>query len=196
MEIAINLITLGILAISIFFGYKKGLVGVAFKLCALIVSIVVTLILFQPISNLVIEKTELDEKIENIIVENGTKQQSEENETQEQNTVAGYIDQYVENTTTQIQNNIVESSARTLAINIVKGIVIIGLFIVIRIALILLNFLADTIAELPIVKQFNKLGGIIYGALRGIVIIYIILIIATFINPEIASTSILGQFLI
>ena len=45
----------------------------------------------------------------------------------------------------------------------------------------------DKIAELPILKQFNKTGGIIYGLLRGVLIIYVLLmLIGVFgqVNPN------------
>ena len=78
-------------------------------------------------------------------------------------------------------------AARELAINIVRGGVIILLYILIRIALRFVTALANLVAKLPILKQFNKAGGAIYGALRGIVLIYVcLLIIGIFgqINPE------------
>ena len=55
------------------------------------------------------------------------------------------------------------------------------LFILIRLLLILLNFLISGITSLPIIKQFNKLGGIVYGAIVGIFIIYLILAIMFFV---------------
>ena len=47
--------------------------------------------------------------------------------------------------------------------------------------------LANLIAKLPILNQFNKVGGIVYGAIRGILVIYVVLLIVSFvgqINPQ------------
>ena len=55
--------------------------------------------------------------------------------------------------------------------------VAIVLFIIVRLALILLKFIAEAIAKLPIIKQCNKAGGLVYGAIRGMFVIYIFLAI-------------------
>lgn len=78
-------------------------------------------------------------------------------------------------------------TSRNLAINIIYGAVMILLYIILRIALIFISFIADSIASLPILKQFNKAGGILYGLLRGVLIIYVVLmLIGVFgqVNPN------------
>ena len=55
------------------------------------------------------------------------------------------------------------------------------LFIVTRILLVFVRFITDAIASLPVIKQFNKLGGALYGLLKGLFIIYVILAIMFFI---------------
>jgi len=45
----------------------------------------------------------------------------------------------------------------------------------------------DFIANLPILKQFNEVGGIIYGGIRGIIIVFICILlmgVITKVNPE------------
>ena len=46
------------------------------------------------------------------------------------------------------------------------------------------------IAKLPVIKQFDKLGGVIYGILEGIIIIYLTLAIISFIAPIIGENII------
>ena len=164
MGIILDLILIAIFALSIFLGYKKGLIGVVFGLCAFLVSIVLTFILYIPITNAVINNTDFDEKIEEFIIENGT---SEENE--HDNAIDGYI--------SETTNELVESTARQIAEKVVFLAVAVVLFIVIRIALIFIKFFVEAIASLPIIKQVNQLGGIVYGVIRGILVIYIILAI-------------------
>ena len=79
MGIILDLILIAIFALSIFLGYKKGLIGVVFGLCAFLVSIVLTFILYIPITNAVINNTDFDEKIEEFIIENGTSEENEHN---------------------------------------------------------------------------------------------------------------------
>ena len=49
--------------------------------------------------------------------------------------------------------------------------------------LIFLRFITSLIAKLPVIKQFDKLGGVIYGLLEGLIIIYVILAIISFVAP-------------
>ncbi len=78
-------------------------------------------------------------------------------------------------------------TARNLSISIVQGLVILLLYIGLRLALRFVTALANFVAKLPILKQCNKLGGAIYGILRGLLIIYVALLIVNLIgeiNPE------------
>ena len=74
MAIIIDLIVIAILVLSTFLGYKKGLIGVAFKILSFLIAIVITLILYRPISNYIINNTEIALTIENSISEKLSKQ--------------------------------------------------------------------------------------------------------------------------
>ena len=175
MGIVLDLILLASLALSIFFGYKKGLIGVAFNLCAFLVAIIVTWILYNPVTNIVINNTEIDDGIKNAIIEKGVIKQDEKK--QEENKVNEFIGQYITTPITDATNNAVEETAKVISEKIVAIGVAIVLFIVVRIALILLKFVAEAIAKLPIIKQCNKAGGLVYGAIRGMFVIYTFLAI-------------------
>ena len=180
MGIALDVIILAVFTLSLIFGYKKGLIGVAYSLCAFLVALIITWILFTPISNLVIKNTEIDEGIRNAIIEKGVIKPKEEKNDKD-NSVNNYIQKYVTKQATNTANNVVEETARVVSEKVVAIGVAIGLFIVVRIVLVLLKFIAEAIAELPIIKQFNKVGGLIYGAIRGAFIIYIFLAVLFFI---------------
>lgn len=184
MGIVVDLIIIGIIVLSTFLAYQKGLVKLAIGLCAFAISIVVTVILYQPISNLVIHVTAIDETIENAIYEKANEVMQDE-----QNKAANQI---IETT----KNEMLPQTARTLAVNIVRGGVMIVLFIAIRIALRFITALADAVAKLPILTQLNKTGGIIYGLARGLLIIYIALLILGIprqINPNNTVTTSIDQ---
>lgn len=190
MGIILDIILIAIMAISIFLGYKKGLVKVAVKLCALLIAIIVTLVFYRPISNLIIEKTELDEKIESTIIENGTRKIEESDEEEKDNFLEN-MQKYVDDTVAQTQNEIVENAAKEISGRIINILVIVGLFIATRLILILLVFISDLITSLPIIKQFNELGGALYGIIRGLALIYIALAIVFLIVSMSANSSIL-----
>lgn len=173
-----DVIIIAVLALSIFLGYKKGLIELGISLCAVVIAIVATLILYRPITNLIINTTNLDETIENKIVENiSIDEQGGEGE----NSIQG-----------QIQNEILPTTAREISISIIRTGVMLILYIVIRIALRLVTALANLIAKLPILEQFNEIGGIIFGAIRGIALIYIVLLIISFVG-QVNSTNVIHK---
>lgn len=191
MSIFIDLLVVLIFAACIFVGYKKGLVGLVLKLCSFVLALIISLVLFKPISNFVIDNTKYDDNIKNYIIEIASSENNtEENTSKESNNspeaFVKYINSSIEKATKETQNNAVEYVADYVSKNIISIIVLIILFIALRIALIFIKIISDAITELPIIKQFNKSGGLIYGLLEALLITYIIFaIIALLIkNPS------------
>ena len=182
MGFIVDLIIIGIIVLSTFFAYKKGMVKLAIGLCSFIIAIVLTFVLFKPISNFVINTTSIDETIENAIYEKANEIMQEGN--------SELANQMIETA----KNEMLPETARNLAINIVKGGVALLLIIGIKIALRFVSIFADAIAKLPILNEINKIGGIIYGMLRGILLVYVVLLLLSIsgqINPKnIANDSI------
>lgn len=197
MSIIIDLIVLAIIALSIFLGYKKGLIGVAFKILSFIIAIVITLILYRPISNWIINNTEFAKNIENTIVQKLSTTEIEDGEVKEENTdlpnvLVNYLNKEIANTVEDTKDAVVLAVAKELAQNVINLIVIIAIYVLTRIILLFAKAILEAVAEIPIIKQFNEIGGIIYGILRGIILIYIILAIISIILPIIDKTTVLG----
>ncbi len=173
----VDLIIIAIVAVSTFLAYNKGLVNLAIGLCAFVVSIVITVILYQPISNLVIHTTSIDEMIEDAIYEKANEMMGKnENDNDLTNDLVEIA-----------KNEMLPETARTLAVNIVTGGVILILFVGVKIALRFVSAFANAVAKLPILDQINKAGGLVYGLLRGILMIYVVLVILHIpaqINPN------------
>lgn len=188
MGIIIDLVIVGIILLSVFLGYRKGLVSLAIGACTFIIALVVTLILYKPVGNLIISTTGIDEMLQNTILE-------KVNEVMSQDTAQ--TNQLIESA----KNGLLPETSKTLANNIVYGGVMLILFIGAKIALRLVKAIANLIAKLPIISQFNKLGGALYGILRGTLLIYAVLMVisvAGAINPknvlhENVSQSTLGK---
>lgn len=185
MGIIIDLIIVLFIIASILLGYKKGLISLGMHLFAFIIAFIITFILYRPIATIVINTTTVDEKLQETIQAN----------------VEDFMIENKDNTST---NTLIESAkkgmlpeaSRTLAINIIYVITLILLFVISRICLIFVNTLANTIAKLPILKQFNKLGGMLYGLLRGFIVIYAVLILINLfisIRPECTINEIINE---
>lgn len=168
MGIIIDIVIIIFILISIFLGYKKGLVSLGIHLVAFIIALIISFILYRPIGNLIINTTSIDENLQE-----GIETKLEE--------ITGDNNENQNSLLQNIQNGTISETAKSLSINIIYGVTIILLFMILRIALVFVTAIANWIAKLPILKQANKLGGIIYGLLRGILIIYVVLLILNLI---------------
>ncbi len=196
MNFVIDIIVILIFLACIFFGYKRGLTGVIIKVLSFVLSIVISLILFKPISAIIINHTDIYDNLSNSIkVTIQEDEKEEKNNSEKPNVMLDSINEKIEETeedaTTAIANNVAE-----IIINII---VLVILFIVIRIILFFIRFIFSAITELPIIKQIDKLGGFIYGLLEALLIVFVILAIISFIDiPELQlaiKTSIITSIL-
>lgn len=182
MSIIVDLVVLAIIVLCIILGYVRGLTGSLIKILSFVLSIVIAFVLFIPISNLVIENTQIDESLEQSIREMIIgNEQNEENNMPE--AITDYIGQKVEQAADDAKTAVVDSTSKDVAETMVKAGTWIVLFIVARILLVFLKFITSLIARLPIIKQFDKLGGIAYGLIEGLVIVYLLLALVSFIAP-------------
>ncbi len=176
MGIIIDGVIVLFILLSVFLGYRKGLVSLGIHLVAFIVALVIAFILYRPIGSLIMNTTEIDESLQGTI----------ETKLEE---IVGSEDGNVTTTSLigDIQNGAIAETSKSLSMNIIYGVTIIVLFIILRIALVFISAIANWVAELPILKQVNKAGGIIYGLLRGVLITYVILLIISLVitlNPQ------------
>ena len=223
MGIVLDIIIVAGIALSIFLGYKQGLVGVAYKILSFIVALVLAFVLSGPVSQFLIENTELDETIHNTIEKTLSSKESEnktetennivndsksENETKVENdsnmsaVITDYVAEQVKKTTADVQNNVATTVADGVTNNIVYAITFIGIFIIARILLIVIKFFAEAIAKLPIIKQFNEIGGLLYGVLRGLLLVFLFFAIVSLLASifdikgflEVINSSFIGKF--
>lgn len=171
MGIVVDIIIIAIIVLSTFLAYKKGLAVLAIKLCAVIISLVLTLLLYKPISNLIINATNIDETIQNAILEksNDILQGNDENN-----------EDLTKQVVTQAATGQISQTAKDISVQVINTAVIIILFFAIKFALRFVTAIADKVAKLPIINQFNKIGGFIYGLIRGLILVYACLLIIGF----------------
>ena len=198
MGIILDVIIIAIIALNIFLCYRKGLVKLAVGLIAVLAAVILSIVLYKPISNAIVKNTDIDEKIENIIIENFSAE-TNSNEEVRYVGIIDYLEKYVDDAVNKTQNEIVYATAGTMAVRFINIAVILIIFLVTRIALLLLTFVSDIITSLPILKQFNEVGGILYGIIKALLIVYAILAIAFFIvcvtGNSAISEAISGSFI-
>lgn len=199
MSIIVDLIILGIFILCIALGYHKGLTGSLLKIISFVLAIIIAFVLFKPVSNFIITKTNWDDNLEqsirNMILAKENEGAEGTDEEQNQNMPAvmiDYINNAVEEAGNEAREGIADATARDMAVTIINAGTWIGLFILARIVLFFVKGLASLITKLPVIKQFDKLGGIIYGMVEGVVIIYGVLAILSFVSPMLSNTGILS----
>lgn len=117
MAILIDLIVVGTLLLSTYLGYKKGLIGVAFKILSFLIAIIITLILFKPISNYIINNTTISQTIENAIIEKLSAEQIEGGQLKQEESnlpsiVVEYINNGINETVNETKDNVIKIIAR------------------------------------------------------------------------------------
>ena len=202
MFIIVDLVIIAIIALNILLGYKRGLTGCLIKILSFFIALIISLVLFNPFSNILINNTQVDENIQASIVEVfETEEDTEEKEVS--SPILENITEELEKSTEEKKNEIVNNSAKKLSINIVKILSFILLFIGTKILLIFVKSLTNLITKLPLIKQCDKIGGILFGVIYGFVIVFIALALITFISTiinnyellELINNSYLGNML-
>lgn len=180
MGIIVDLILIGILLVFIFAGYKKGLTGSLLKLISFALSIVIAFVLYKPVSNIIINNTQINENIKSAIINNFSENKNSEEQNKIQNSILNNVNKEIENATTEAKNTIVEQSAERISTTIINLGCAIIVFLIAKVILWVISFFIKGVASLPIIKQIDKLGGIAYGVVEGLIIIYAVLAIISF----------------
>lgn len=183
MDYLLDLIVLAIIALSTFIGYKKGLIKVVFGLISFILAIALSVVLYKPVSNFVIEYTPIDDYIEQTISERLSSPEITDEETE--NIVSNYYNNFKNTSTNVIANGISKTIVNVSCMIIV--------FVVSKLVLLLFKWMGDLIAKLPLIKQLNEAGGLLYGLLRGFIIIYGLLALIAISSPIINMNELVAM---
>lgn len=190
MSIIIDIIIVAIIALCLFLGYKRGLTGSLLKILSFVLAIVIAFILFKPVSNLVINHTNWDDSLKESIKQFITeKTATPEAKSELPQVIVDYIDETMAESINEAKEVAIDNTAQSVTNLIVNAGVWIAVFIIARILLIFIKFITALIAKLPVIKQFDKLGGIIYGILEAFVILYLLLAIISFIAPTLNDSG-------
>ncbi len=196
MSIIIDLIIIGIIGLCIFLGYRRGLTGSILKIVSFILAVILTFIFYKPVASLIIENTDWDENIKQSIVgmlnseveENG---KIEKDSTNLPDVIVNYVNEALEETVEKTKQEMLEVAATNISITIINAGAAVAVFIIARLLLIVVRIFAKFITDLPLIKQVDKTGGIAYGLIEGLVIIWIIVSILSFISPLMEQTGII-----
>lgn len=175
--------------------------SVIFHVVSWIITIVLVFVLCTPITNLIIDKTNFDDRVSSKIEQNlkntysknfaeGTTISSDDSNIS--NAIVDVINDYIIEANEKEVENIAGYVANEITHIVISAVVILGLFIVARFISMLLKFTLDIIVRLPIFNTFNKIGGIIYGILRAFIVIYVILAVIALLSPTLTDSNLIA----
>lgn len=201
MGIVVDLIIILILGLCIFNGYKKGLAKSLLKLLTSLIAIIIAIVLYKPFVNFVIERTMIDDNIkfslEKIINQN-TDHENEDLVNEESGIpkpIANYLNNNIKQSAETQKEAAISESSKAAAELIINAACVVIIYIIAKILLKIITLFIDIFASLPVIKQFNELGGIIYGIIEGIVILLIIVTLISVITPLIGNYEIPNMIL-
>lgn len=189
MGIIFDIVIVAIIVLNVYLCYKKGLVNLAVGLIAVVAAIILSVIFYKPVTNLIVENTEFDETLQNTIVETFTPEGADGGQVRYVG-ILSYLETEIGNAVNETQNEVVYETANAMAEKIINLIVFIVIFTAVRVALFALTFVADAITSLPILKQLDDVGGVIYGLAKALLIIYAVLAIVSLVVGFTTNTTI------
>jgi len=181
MWITFDIAVIAIIALSTFIGYKQGLVKSAIKILSFFIAIVVALVLYKPVSGIIIKNTSIDDNIKNAMIEKIKPDGVEEN--QEVVVEENVAFKLIGNAT-----NTIEGIADAFAVKLIETVTILLIYIMVKIGLKFVTALTDLITKLPLLKQVNKAGGTVYGIVKGVILVYTVLAVVYLAAPLLNKT--------
>lgn len=178
---------------STYSGYRKGLFKTIFSIASIIIAILITTFVSPYIAKQINGNVGINSKIrEQVIglIDNCTEKMSDEEQEEfiDNMPVPKYIKGYLKkNNNLQVyQERSLDSFSEYIVDELVRIIINLITFVIvyfaIRIGLLIVTIMGNIITNLPVIEQFDGMGGTLLGGVQGIIEIWILFIIITFLS--------------
>lgn len=178
---------------STYSGYRKGLFKTIFSIASIIIAILITIFVSPYIAAQINSNVVINSKIrEQVIglIDNCTEKMSDEEQDKfiENMPVPKYIKGYLKkNNNLQVyQDRSLDSFSEYIVDELVRIIInlitFVVVYFVIRIGLLIVTIMGNIITKLPMIEQFDGMGGTLLGSVQGIIEIWVLFIIITFLS--------------
>lgn len=193
-----DLIVIIVVGLSSFISYKKGFTKTFIKLISFFVAIILALLLYKPVAVFLKENTGIDEWIITKVVKIGSDKE-EFNEAQKDESIRQNINNLPQNIkeslgVEKLKEQAIDVVTDNLVNSVLNIIAMIGIYVVTRLGLMILCFVLDEIMQIPVLKQINEILGLILGAFLGVIQIYTVCSIVTFL-AQIADISFVVDYI-
>lgn len=193
-----NTIDWGIILIILIFmlmGACRGFISSVIRLVEYFLSIFLAYKLSPFFTKLMIEKWAIDEKITSLIQSQIPK--IAENVINNSGEYKGILDAGGQNLES-IKETLANAELpflNTIAEKIIQIFAVIILFILFKFLFRLLSFVLNKIARIPVLKQFNKIGGMAIGFVEGVIVSIIIVVVISLLPNENLQNDLNNSFI-
>lgn len=190
----VDLIIGVIIIVFLIIGYKKGLVFCLINLATFIVAIVLAFALCSPVAELVKNTTEVDENMKAFIVSHMPGGEDIDLKANEQlpDPIKNAIDDSV-TSINEAKEKAIDATATEITNNVLKAICFVAIFFLVKILMWVLKLVSRIFTKIPVIEQINGLGGMIVGALEGVIIVYVVFGVISLISPMLTNTAIVDS---
>ena len=196
MWMVVDLIALLIIVVYALIGFFRGFSEFLFQVISLLITIGVVFFAYKPVANVVMD-TQLDEKIYSVVYENLANTpiaEGEEISTENTNmsegivsTINGYIAEAKENA----EQNVLEFVSNKIAIIVVYAITAVALFVIVHLVLFFIRIALDIMGSMPLLREGNQVLGLVIGVVKGILLVYLLLALASGLSPILSQFGII-----
>lgn len=169
-----DICVIAVVAVFMYIGYKSGFMRSFVRIASYLVSIIISFFMYPAISDLLI-KTPVYEKIVELINQKYQLQPLIDVPTDTFGILQNYINQGVQTATAGIAEAIA-----TLLINILAFVIVL---ILSKLVIRIVGKIFNIFTKLPVIKQFNRLGGAILGGISGVLVLYIACAVMFLFSP-------------
>lgn len=177
LDIIIIVLVIG----AVILGNKKGFIKIASGLVTFLIAFVIAYIFANNVADYIRYDTGVGSKIEQSISTSISSMLDKEDKESKMET-SKHNEMFVDKI-----NEIVESNKDNTSVVIINyaftGIGFVATFVVVKLVLIIATIMLEGIFNLPVLKSFNKLGGIIASVILLLLKIWIVLAIIHFVSP-------------
>lgn len=174
----LNILLILFILFGAFNGYRKGLTTILVSLIGLIIAIVLAFMFKGNVANIIIEKTQVDKAMEQVISD-GIK-----------NTASNTVDvPKIDNTFyNSIIKNIgvsqsVDDTAKKVSRFLIETASFVIIFFIVVSCSFIIQMMLNLVFDLPVLSSINNIGGLAAGGAMAIIKIWIILALAAIVMP-------------
>jgi len=183
-------------------GLKNGFLYSVFRLLSYVLSVIFA-IKFYPVLSSMLQQTVIYTNIKTAVINGIVKQQADNVSAIKERTTQTIVDglklpgflkdsilEKVTNKDIFGVQKILDAVGSEIAMLVINILSVILIYVIIRFAPVFARVIIKTIARLPVFKQLDKTGGLVLGAIEGILVVYILCAVLILFSafPKFAST--------